>query len=215
MEVKTIRTSIATPIKKINFPYKKNFYIKRPYFKRTVDFSISLIILTYSLPLFFIIAGIIKLESKGSALFKQERLGAGGKPFILYKFRTMYDNAELNTGPVWSHDRDERITPLGRMLRKFRIDELPQLWNVIRGDMSLVGPRPERRYFVERHPELNGIRLSVKPGITGLAQVQGLYNTHPRSKTRYDRLYIKRHSILLDIKILLKTVIVVLTRKGT
>jgi len=162
-----------------------------------------------------IIGALIKFTSKGSVTYLQERVGLNGKVFRLYKFRTMIQNAEKDTGPVWAKHNDSRVTGLGRIMRRLRIDEIPQLINVLKGDMSIVGPRPERPYFVHQHKALQGLRLSVKPGLTGLAQVEGYYHTTPRNKLRYDKVYIENRSLTLDVKLMLKTMIVVFTRKGS
>ena len=171
------------------------------------------ILLTVS-PAMLMIPLIIKLSSKGSVLYKQKRVGQRGKIFVLYKFRSMVNNAESHTGPVWASEHDHRVTPIGKILRKTRLDELPQLFNVLRGDMSLVGPRPERPYFVERHNALRGVRLAVKPGITGLAQVRSFYDLKPDHKMKYDYLYIRNRSFLLNIYILTKTIPVIFSKKG-
>jgi len=115
---------------------------------------------------------------------------------------------------VWAAKDDQRITPLGRILRRTRLDELPQLYNILRGDMSLVGPRPERPYFVQRHKALQGARLAVKPGLTGLAQVRSFYDLKPAHKVKYDYLYIQKRSLLLNVYILLRTIPVLFTKKG-
>jgi lipopolysaccharide/colanic/teichoic acid biosynthesis glycosyltransferase len=156
---------------------------------------------------------IIRLTSRGPVLYRQVRIGRGGAPFQVLKFRTMVDNAERHSGPVLARERDPRVTEFGRVLRALRIDELPQIFNVIRGEMSLVGPRPERPYFVAHFQETlpaYELRHAVKPGITGLAQVMGRYRTTAESKLNFDLLYIYNYSLLLDVKILLQTVRVVL-----
>jgi lipopolysaccharide/colanic/teichoic acid biosynthesis glycosyltransferase len=141
-------------------------------------------------------------------------VGRGGKLFELFKFRTMINDAEKHVGPVWASKDDGRVTRVGRILRRMRVDELPQLYNILRGDMSLVGPRPERPYVVERHKALQGARLAVKPGLTGLAQVRSFYDLKPAHKVRYDYLYIQNRSLLLNAYILLRTVPVLFTKKG-
>ena len=133
---------------------------------------------------------------------------------MLYKFKTMIDDAEKHTGPVLAVKNDHRVTKIGRFLRDTRIDEIPQLLNVIRGDMSIVGPRPERPYFVKRHKALREIRLAVKPGLTGFAQVRKLYDLHPKHKIKYDYFYIQRRSLLLNLYIITKTIPVIFSKKG-
>jgi exopolysaccharide biosynthesis polyprenyl glycosylphosphotransferase len=184
--------------------------------KRTVDLIVSIALLILASPLMFLMMILIPMSSNGRAFFQQERVGRDEKPFMVLKFRSMVDNAEQNTGPVLALDRDARITKLGRFIRATRIDELPQLINVIRGEMSLVGPRPEREFFIHSFKtELPhySYRSMVKPGITGLAQVMGNYSTLPSDKLRYDLIYIKNYSFLLDLKILFQTIIVVLQRE--
>lgn len=184
--------------------------------KRTIDLLISITLLLIASPVMLLMFIIIPRTSRGKALFVQERVGLYGKPFQLLKFRSMVDNAEKGTGPVLASERDPRITRFGQFIRATRIDELPQLINVIRSDMSLVGPRPERDFFItqfkEELPHYN-YRLMVKPGLTGLAQVMANYTTTPSDKLRYDLMYIKTYSPLLDLKILFQTIIVVLQRE--
>ena len=177
---------------------------------RTLDVICSVIMLVTFLPLMFIIAGLIKMFSDGPVFYLQERAGKDAKIFRLYKFRTMISKAGLHPASV----DDPRITPIGRILRKTRLDELPQLVNVLVGQMSLVGPRPENLARVEAHKALQGIRLAVKPGITGLAQIRSLYDLHPTHKIKYDYLYIQKRSLLLNIFILIRTIPVVLSKKG-
>lgn len=181
---------------------------------RLLDVVGSLVILTCALPVMIFAALLVKLTSSGQVLYRQERVGKGGRLFSLYKFRTMIDGAEKHVGPVWASRDDDRVTPVGRILRRTRLDELPQLYNILRGDMSLVGPRPERLYFVERHRALQGIRLAVKPGLTGLAQIRSFYDLKPTHKVRYDYLYIQNRSLFLNVYILLQTIPVLFTRQG-
>ncbi len=181
---------------------------------RLFDVVGSLVILTCAFPVMIVAALLIKLTSRGAVLYRQERVGKDGQLFSLYKFRTMIDGAEMNVGPVWASRDDDRVTPVGRILRRTRLDELPQLYNILRGDMSLVGPRPERPYFVQRHRALQGMRLAVKPGLTGLAQIRSFYDLKPTHKVRYDYLYIQNRSLLLNVYILLQTIPVLFTRKG-
>jgi lipopolysaccharide/colanic/teichoic acid biosynthesis glycosyltransferase len=181
---------------------------------RGFDIAGSLIMLTLTAPVMLITALLVKGTSSGPVLFKQRRVGKKGKIFVLYKFRTMVNDAEKNTGPVWAARDDGRVTPVGKILRRTRLDEFPQLFNVLAGDMALVGPRPERPYFVRRHRALQGIRLAIRPGITGLAQVRAYYDLKPEHKLKYDYLYIQKRSFLFNAYILLMTVPVVLLRRG-
>jgi len=181
---------------------------------RSLDVLGSLAILVVSLPLTILAAILIKFASKGSVIYKQQRVGKDGKVFTLYKFRTMVEDAEKQLGPVLASENDPRVTKIGRFLRDTRLDEVPQLINVILGQMSLVGPRPERPYFVKRHKALMEVRLAVRPGLTGLAQVRNAYDLHPNHKIKYDYLYIQRRSLLLNLYILTKTIPVMLLKKG-
>ena len=165
-------------------------------------------------PLFIFIALLIKIFSDGPVLYKQKRVGKAGKIFTLYKFRTMVEHAEKVWGLMPAKRNDHRVTKIGKMLRRTRLDELPQLFNVLKGDMSLVGPRPENLYRVNMHKALRGVRLAVKPGITGLAQIRALYDVKPDHKLKYDYLYIQRRSVRLNIYILMKTPPAVLAKKG-
>jgi len=185
--------------------------------KRLTDIVASLIGLIISLPILLITAVAIKLESSGPVIFKQQRVGLNGKEFTIYKFRSMVKNAEAKTGPVWAKKNDMRVTKVGKFIRKTRIDELPQFVNILKGEMSLVGPRPERAVFIEEfskdYPHFED-RLLVKPGVTGLAQVTGGYELTPHQKARLDLLYIRRQGLWLDIKVLLQTVRVVIFGDG-
>lgn len=181
---------------------------------RLLDVVGSLCILAFTLPFMVVAAVAIKLGSRGPVLYRQQRVGKGGRLFDLYKFRTMIDNAEAHVGPVLASKDDSRVTSVGRILRRTRLDELPQLYNILRGDMSLVGPRPERPFFVQRHKALQGVRLVVKPGLTGLAQVRSFYDLKPAHKVRYDYIYIQNRSFLLNLYILLQTIPVLFAKKG-
>ncbi len=177
--------------------------------KRLFDLALTLALLAPSLPLMAVIAVLIRRDSKGPVFFRQERCGQGRRPFKIIKFRTMRPDAETRTGPVWATENDPRCTPIGRFLRRTNLDELPQLFNVLRGEMSLVGPRPERPHFVEKFktdvPQYM-LRHLVKPGITGWAQVNGLRgNTPLEARIRHDLYYIENWSILFDVKILILT----------
>jgi exopolysaccharide biosynthesis polyprenyl glycosylphosphotransferase len=177
--------------------------------KRIMDIILSFVGLILFLPFFPLLAILIKVTSPGKVFYVQERFGMDGKIFKLYKFRTMIENAEKETGPVWATDNDPRVTPIGKFLRKFSIDEIPQLINVLKGDMSLVGPRPERPFFVENFKEKIPrymLRHKVKSGITGWAQVHGLRgNTPLEERIKYDLYYIDNWSIFLDVKIIWMT----------
>lgn len=181
---------------------------------RLLDVVGSLCILACTVPFMLAAAAAIKLTSRGRVLYRQERVGKGGTPFSLYKFRTMINDAEKHVGPVLASKDDDRVTSVGRVLRRTRLDELPQLYNILRGDMSLVGPRPERPFFVQRHKALQGVRLVVKPGLTGLAQIRSFYDLKPAHKVKYDYIYIQKRSLLLNIYILLQTIPVLFAKKG-
>lgn len=181
---------------------------------RALDIAGSVSIFATTMPMMAGAALLIKMSSPGPVLYRQTRVGKNGAIFTLYKFRTMVNNAEEHTGPVWAEENDSRVTPIGRFLRKTRLDELPQLFNVLCGDMSLVGPRPERPYFVSHFKVLQGTRLAVKPGVIGLAQVRSRYNLKPEHKIKYDFLYIKRRSLFLNIYVLLKTIPILFSKNG-
>jgi len=188
--------------------------------KRLMDLIVSLIIILITMPVWLITAVAIKLESKGPVFFTQERCGQNGSVFRMIKFRSMRKDAEKLTGPVWSQKDDTRITGVGKIIRKVRIDEIPQMINVLTGEMSLVGPRPERPFFVEK---LAGEipyykrRLKVRPGVTGWAQVKHKYDEtieDVKIKLRYDLFYIENMSLRMDFKIIFRTIFVVLFGKG-
>jgi len=163
-----------------------------------------------------VVAAAVKLDSNGPAIYRQERLGLDGKPFTMLKFRSMHQDAERE-GPRWAEKYDSRVTRVGRILRKTRLDELPQIWNILKGDMSIVGPRPERLYFYEAFEErIPGFsrRLGVKPGMTGWAQVNGGYDLRPPEKIVYDMEYIRNRSMAMDIKCLVKTVSIIFSGNG-
>ncbi|MHC4647077.1 MAG: sugar transferase [Planctomycetota bacterium] len=181
---------------------------------RGLDLIGSVLILLVFLPVMAIIAVLIKISSAGPVIYEQERVGKDGRIFTLHKFRTMVRQAEKNIGPVLANRDDPRVTKVGRILRTTRLDELPQLFNVLRGDMSLVGPRPERPHFVKLHRALRQLRLAVKPGLTGLAQIRSFYDLKPGHKIKYDYLYIQQRSLLLNLYILAKTIPVIFSRKG-
>jgi len=202
--------------------FSKGFYKSRAklFLKRATDLIVALTMLIFFSPLILLTAILIKLDSEGPVLFSQERVGKNKKPYMLYKFRSMVQDAEKESGPVWASDNDKRITRVGRVIRKWRIDEIPQLWNVIKGDMSFVGPRPEREFFVdklEKKIPFYGERFSVKPGITGWAQVCYRYGASVEDaveKVNYDLFYIKNMSGFMDLMIILRTIKIVLFGKG-
>lgn len=188
--------------------------------KRVLDVVASIVILTVSFPVMIAAAIAIKIDSPGPVFFSQERSGLNGKPFMMVKFRSMRNDAEKKSGPMWSVKGDPRITKVGKFIRKVRIDEIPQMYNVLKGEMSLVGPRPERPFFVEKLAQeipLYKRRLKVRPGVTGWAQVKHKYDEDVEDvkiKLRYDLFYIENISLRMDIKILLRTIFVVLLGKG-
>jgi sugar transferase (PEP-CTERM system associated) len=188
--------------------------------KRTIDLTFSVVLAVLSCPVMLLAAVAIRLESSGPVLYCQERVGENGRPFTLCKFRSMRTDAEKGGTPIWAKDGDDRVTRVGRFIRTTRIDELPQLWNVVRGDMSFVGPRPERPYFVGELAKAIPFyqqRHAVKPGLTGWAQVKYRYGASledAMEKLRYDLYYIKHLSVFFDLTIVFDTVKVVLFRKG-
>lgn len=188
--------------------------------KRIFDVLCAALLIVVSLPVMLITAILIKLESRGPLLYRQERVGQNSKTFFVNKFRSMRTDAEKDGQPVWATANDSRVTRIGAVIRKLRIDELPQLFNVLKGEMSLVGPRPERPYFVDQltaQIPYFAARHSVKPGVTGWAQVRYQYGAtveDSQEKLQYDLYYVKNHSLFLDIIILFETVFVVLTAKG-
>jgi lipopolysaccharide/colanic/teichoic acid biosynthesis glycosyltransferase len=180
-------------------------------FKFLAEFTFALTLLIITAPLLLLAAVLVKLTSRGPVFYSQVRLGRFGQPFTIYMLRTMHHNCESQSGPQWSIPGDSRVTPIGRILRRTHLDELPQLWNVLRGDMSLVGPRPERPEFV---PQLERVlpcyrdRLLVRPGITGLAQIQLPPDTDLKSvrrKLAHDLYYVRKVSLWLDLRIIICT----------
>jgi sugar transferase (PEP-CTERM system associated) len=189
--------------------------------KRVLSILFSLLMLVIFAPVILLLMVLIKLDSKGPIFFRQERVGQNGRIFTLWKFRSMFQDAESNSGPVWSTTGDKRVTRVGKFIRRTRLDELPQLFNLLNGDMSLVGPRPERPHFVQQLAEtipFYQLRHVVKPGLTGWAQINyGYANTfeHTVEKLQYDLFYIKNISWVLDAMITFETVKTVLVRKGS
>jgi len=192
----------------------------KTFFKRLEDIVLSLVMLILLSPLFLVVAILIKLDSKGPVFFAQDRVGLNKKEYMMHKFRSMVDDAEKLTGPVWARENDSRITRVGKVIRKCRIDELPQLWEVLTGKMSLVGPRPERRHFtdeLEKKKPFYAQRFNVKPGLTGWAQVcydYGATIEDAVEKLNYDLFYIKNMSLAMDMIIILRTVKTVLFGRG-
>lgn len=189
--------------------------------KRTSDIALSVFCLILSAPMFLLVAIAIKLDSDGPVFYSQERAGLGERPFTLYKFRSMLHNAEAKSGPVWAGSEDPRVTRVGKIMRRFRVDELPQLFNVLKGEMSIVGPRPERPFFISRFKETVAyyhLRFAVKPGITGWAQISHPYAATDEDavqKLQFEIYYIKNISPLLDLQILFLTLKVVLLGRGS
>lgn len=185
--------------------------------KCAIDLAASGLIFVLVSPLLLLVYFVIRLDSPGPAIYKQERVGQNGKLFYMFKFRTMKFDAERYSGPVLACEKDPRITRIGRFLRASRVDELPQLLNVILGEMSFVGPRPERLFFVEQFtaetPDYH-LRFNVKPGITGLAQIWGRYSTRMEDKLRLDLIYMANYSPMLDLKIIIQTLGVVVLREN-
>lgn len=188
--------------------------------KRISDIVVSIVVLTLLLPALIVVGLIIKFNSPGPVIYKQRRVGRNGKHFTMYKFRTMKLDAESETGPTWAKENDPRVTKVGFWLRKLRLDEIPQLLNVLKGSMSLVGPRPERPHFVDQFKvqiPLYTRRLRVRPGITGWAQVKWKYDSSlddVKEKTKYDLYYVENTSLRMDLKILIITLITMFKGKG-
>lgn len=193
--------------------------IKKKYFslKRIFDVIMSLLLLYFTFPIIVIFSILIVLETFGTPLYKQVRVGKMGKLITIYKLRSMHINAE-NDGAKWASKNDPRITKIGRFIRKTRIDELPQLVNVLKGEMSFIGPRPERPEFVELFStSIKNFeeRCLVTPGLTGLAQVKGGYDLTPQEKLEFDLRYIKKGSIIMEVSIILKTITIIFTGSGS
>ena len=187
--------------------------------KRFMDVSISIVAIVLLSPLYILLSILVKLSSKGPIIYKQERIGLNGRPFYIYKFRSMFNDSE-NKGPQLSSQHDKRITPIGKLMRRSRLDEIPQFFNVIKGEMSLVGPRPERQHYInlilEQAPHYKHIK-KVKPGITSWGQVKYGYAENVEemiSRLKFDLLYVENMSLLLDFKILFYTIIIMLKGSG-
>ena len=220
------RNSGRVPVRHIHdewLVYVEGFYLNKSVvvqnLKKILDICLSFVLIVVFLPVILITTLTIKLDSTGPIIYRQKRLGKNGKPFTLFKFRSMYQDAETNEA-IWAKRRDNRVTRVGKWIRIFRIDEIPQLFNVFRGDMSIVGPRPERPEFVnelENEIPYYFIRHSVKPGITGWAQINYPYGASVEdslNKLEFDLYYVKNMSLWLDIRIILKTISVILLVKG-
>lgn len=203
------------PLLELKIDPRSQFYSS---IKRALDIILALGLLVLSLPILCIIAALIRILSPGGPiLFTQQRVGLNGAVFNIFKFRTMTPDAEKNTGAVIAIKDDPRITAIGKFLRKTRLDELPQLWNIVLGDMTFVGPRPERPVFVEKYEKnIPGYkeRARVRPGVTGLAQVNGNYESSPETKLKHDLAYIANQSVLLDVQLMFRTIKTVVTRAG-
>jgi len=196
---------------------KKEFPLFYSLCKRMVDIVISFVALMVLLPVILLFALIVMIETPGSPFFLQERLGQSGRAFTIMKLRSMYSDAEKN-GAQWAVKNDSRVTRVGKLIRQTRIDELPQLWNVLKGDMSIVGPRPERAVFIEEFQKTLPAfsqRLAVKPGLTGWAQINGGYELTPAEKLELDLYYIQHMNIRFDVKIMIKTLRVIVTGDGS
>jgi sugar transferase (PEP-CTERM system associated) len=189
--------------------------------KRVIDLVVSATGLLVTAPVTFLTGVAIKLDSPGPIFYRQERVGQNGEPFTIYKFRSMCESAEADGSPVWAAEDDPRVTRVGRVIRKLRIDEIPQMFNVLKGEMSLVGPRPERPFFVQKLNEnipYYSLRHSIKPGITGWAQISYPYGDSEKDaieKLQYDLYYIKNMSPLFDLQIIFESLKVVLLGKGS
>ena len=197
---------------------RSSLYVTR--LKRLVDLALATVLLVVLSPVLLLTWIAIRLTSPGPVLYRQERIGLHNRPFTVVKFRSMVHGAEDESGPVWAAERDVRVTTIGRWLRRWRLDELPQLWNVIKGDMSLVGPRPERSVFVNEFltavPMYNQ-RHGLRPGITGWGQIHYDYaasREQTREKLEYDLFYVKNASFLLDLAILLRTTRTLVAARG-
>lgn len=211
----TLNRADDIPILKVK---KLGLTLEQKILKRILDIVVSLLGIIVTSPIMIIVVIAIKLSDGGNIFYKQERVTEGNRNFNVLKFRTMVMNAEQLTGPVLAGDDDPRITKIGKILRATRIDELPQFFNILFGDMSVVGPRPERPFFVEQFKEEipdYKFRTIVKAGLTGLAQVLGKYSTTPEDKVRYDILYVRNYSIFLDLKLILQTIKIMFMKESS
>jgi sugar transferase (PEP-CTERM system associated) len=214
---------LAENINPSSFIFSEGFRKSRlpRFLTRCASLVLAAIGLLITLPLTVIIAVAIKLESRGAVFYKQVRCGEGDRVFELWKFRTMVDDAEALSGPAWAQENDSRVTRVGKVLRRYRLDEIPQMWNVLKGDMSFVGPRPERPEFVQNLKNIipyYSERHTVKPGITGWAQVCYRYGSSAQDaleKLKYDLFYIKNMSIVLDLVVIFRTIKIVLRQSGS
>ena len=209
-----VRAIAGVPLIDVTAAHRTTSYL---YAKRLMDIAAAGLGLLLALPICIAATLAIKMTSPGGVFYGQTRVGKDGRTFKLYKFRSMVADAEANTGPVWAASNDTRVTPVGRFIRKHRVDEIPQLISVLKGDMSLVGPRPERPHFHEEFREqwpLFDKRLAVRPGLTSLSHVLGSYGSDPEDRLRYDLIYIGNLSLLTDMRIIIATVRVVLGAKG-
>lgn len=203
------------PVLKIQ---KLGLTLEQKFIKRLIDIASAAVLILLSSPIMLVMTVLIKLYDGGTILYKQERVTEGDRKFNMYKFRTMVMNAEKLSGPKLADENDPRITKIGRFMRSTRIDELPQFFNILMGDMSIVGPRPEREFFINKFKETIPdfkYRTIVKAGLTGLAQVWGKYSTTPEDKIKYDILYIKNYSVLMDIKLIFQTVKIMFTKESS
>jgi len=213
LRITLVQPPVAQP--SINVPF--TWYLRG---KIILDFVIALILFTLSLPVLLLTALLLKLTSRGPVLYSQIRLGHNGRPFPIYKIRTMVHNCETSSGACWSRPGDPRVTRLGSFLRKTRLDEIPQVFAVFRGDMSFVGPRPERPFFVQQlktQIPFFGLREAVKPGITGWAQIRYPYGAtveDSKNKLEYDLYYVQHQSLFLDLAICFHTVKIILFGRG-
>lgn len=211
----------VTEHKEMNYEFENHIgqpiKLSRLWLKRIFDIILGLIGLVLSVPFILIFGIIIKLTSPGPIFYSQKRVGYMGKPIMIHKLRSMRNDAEKKTGAVWAQKNDPRVTPVGKFMRKTRIDELPQFWNILMGDMSLVGPRPERpqltEEFYEKWQEFPQ-RLRTIPGLTGWAQINGGYDISPEEKCHLDNYYIEHWSLWNDVKIVFSTVKIIFTGNG-